>query len=81
VEKFGGQNECELVSVEPRWAMTVHLAHPAEIFSRGQQSSLFSISFLAKEDWSKLISQLARDPLATVPPVNIVRKLAVLTKE
>jgi hypothetical protein len=48
-----GQDRCVLVGVEPRRAMTVHLAHYAEIFSRGQQSSLFSI-FLAKEDWSKL---------------------------
>jgi len=52
------------------WATTIHFAHYAEIFSLGQESSIFSISFLAEEDWSKLTrhnhNRLSHIPLFAV---------------
>jgi hypothetical protein len=34
--------------------MTIYFAHYAGMFSRGQQSSIFSSSSLGNEDWAKL---------------------------
>jgi len=73
------ENEYPLVSVESSSALnqrttTVHFAHFAEILSRGQRSPIFSISFLGKQDWSKLTRsrQLAKVLGMSVPCPAIV---------
>lgn len=49
-----------LVSLESRAGYDGSFAQYAEVFSRGQQSSIFRISLLGKEDWSKLTTSRIR---------------------
>jgi hypothetical protein len=48
------------------------LAQHARMFSREQQSSIFSISFLGKRDWSKLTSRGSQAPCGTIEVMPFV---------
>jgi hypothetical protein len=55
VEKVGFQNAYPLISVESGTGKDASLQSYCRAFSRGQQSPIFSISWLGEGNWSKVI--------------------------